>query len=212
MENNKFHQRTDYTINEPLDEQQISLDPFIVFDQWYNVALERVEKDVNAMILGTYNGEFPRSRVVLLKEMDEKGLVYFTNYLSDKVAETNKHPKASLTFYWKELERQVRIEGVVEKISPAESEAYFDTRPLGSKIGAWVSPQSKEIPSRKWLEDKITEGEEKFDSEVNRPAHWGGLRLIPSYFEFWQGQTSRLHDRIVYEKDGDQWKRKRIAP
>jgi len=212
MEKSKFKQRTDYTLNHPLDEQEIDSNPFEVFHEWYDVAAERVEKDANAMTLATYDGEFPRARIVLLKELDAKGFVYFTNYLSDKVEETNTHPKASLTFYWKELERQVRIEGVMEKISPEESEEYFQTRPLGSRIGAWVSPQSKEIPNREWLDEKVVECEAKFKEEVDRPEFWGGLRLVPTYFEFWQGQSSRLHDRLVYEKKGADWLRKRLAP
>ncbi|MFT6716085.1 MAG: pyridoxamine 5'-phosphate oxidase [Saprospiraceae bacterium] len=212
MENDKFKQRTDYTLNHPLNEKEFSSNPFEVFNQWYDVATERVEKDPNAMTLSTYDGEFPRARVVLLKELDEKGFVYFTNYLSDKVKETDAHPKASLTFYWKELERQVRIEGVMEKISPSESEDYFKTRPFGSRIGAWVSPQSKEIPDRQWLDEKVIECEAKFKEDVKRPDFWGGLRLVPTYFEFWQGQSSRLHDRIVFEKINGEWSRKRLAP
>lgn len=212
MDNNKFKQRTDYTLNHPLNEDLMSEDPFKEFHEWYDVADERVEKDVNAMVLSTYDGEFPRARVVLLKELDERGFVYFTNYLSDKVAETDAHPKASITFYWKELERQVRIEGVMEKISSEESEEYFQTRPLGSRIGAWVSPQSREIPNRQWLENKVVECESKFKEDVKRPVFWGGLRLVPSYFEFWQGQSSRLHDRIVYKNKKGVWVKSRVAP
>ncbi|MFT6746590.1 MAG: pyridoxamine 5'-phosphate oxidase [Glaciecola sp.] len=212
MDNNKFKQRTDYTLNHPLNEGLMSEDPFKEFYEWYDVADERVEKDVNAMVLSTYDGEFPRARVVLLKELDERGFVYFTNYLSDKVAETDAHPKASITFYWKELERQVRIEGVMEKISSEESEEYFQTRPLGSRIGAWVSPQSREIPNRQWLENKVVECESKFKEDVKRPVFWGGLRLVPSYFEFWQGQSSRLHDRIVYKNKKGVWVKSRVAP
>lgn len=212
MENSKFNQRTDYTLNHPLDQEAMSNDPFKEFDVWYDIAMSRISKDPNAMTLATYDGKFPRTRVVLLKELDEKGFVYFTNYNSDKAKETLAHPHTSLNFYWKELERQVRIEGVMEKISPEESEAYFQTRPLGSRIGAWVSPQSQEIPNREWLDEQVKACEKKFSKEVKRPDFWGGFRLIPSYFEFWQGQSSRLHDRIVYEQKNGVWDKKRIAP
>jgi pyridoxamine 5'-phosphate oxidase len=212
MEDKKFVKRTDYSINDPLIEQDLPLDPFKLFQQWFEIAVSRVEKDANAMTLATYDGEFPRSRMVLLRELDVRGFVYFTNYLSDKVSETNAHPKASLTFYWKELERQVRIEGVIEKISSEESDKYFQSRPYESKIGAWASPQSKEIISKKWLNDQVAEYKSKFDHEVDRPEFWGGLRLVPTYIEFWQGQASRLHDRITYKKEGEDWSKKRIAP
>lgn len=207
-----YNQRTDYNQNYPLEEVNLFDDPFKEFAQWYKIALLMVEKDPNAMVLSTYNGEFPRGRVILLKELDERGFVYFTNYLSDKVHEGTTHPKASLTFYWKELERQVRVEGEIEKITERESDEYFLSRPLGSKIGAWASPQSEVIPDRKWLENKIEVFKQQFKEEVHRPAHWGGLRLIPSRFEFWQGAESRLHDRIVYEKRGRKWMIHRLAP
>jgi len=212
MENNKFEKRTEYLINDPLNEQELPGDPFELFQEWYGIAASRIEKDANAMTLATYNGEFPRARIVLLKELDARGFVYFTNYMSDKVSETNGHPKASLTFYWKELERQVRIEGVIEKIDSEESDKYFQSRPYNSKVGAWASPQSKEIPSREWLSDQVVNYKSKFDKEVERPEFWGGLRLVPSYIEFWQGQSSRLHDRITYRKEGEEWGKKRIAP
>lgn len=212
MGKNKFDQRTDYVLNHPLIASEMSDDPLSEFHEWYDIALDRVEKDPNAMALATYDGEFPRARMVLLKELDQKGFVFFTNYLSDKVVETNAHPKASLTFYWKEIERQVRIEGVMEKTSAEESDAYFHSRPIGSRLGAWVSPQSREIPNREWLEEKVKEYQSEFSEDVKRPDHWGGLRLVPSYMEFWQGQSSRLHDRIVYENKNGVWAKKRIAP
>lgn len=208
----KFDQRTDYTLNSVLDEKEMKENPFDVFHQWYDIALEQVEKDPNAMTLSTFDGEFPRGRMVLLKELDEKGFVYFTNYDSDKVKEGEAHPKVSLTFYWKELERQVRVEGIIERISEAESDEYFDSRPEGSKIGAWASVQSREIPDRKWLEERVVECGEKFPGKVSRPEFWGGLRIVPSRFEFWQGQSSRLHDRIIYVKEGSVWQQKRLAP
>jgi pyridoxamine 5'-phosphate oxidase len=210
-----FDQRTDYVLNHPLEFENLDENPFKEFRAWYEIALARIKKDPNAMILSTYDGETPRGRVVLLKELDDKGFVYFTNYESDKVLEGNQHPKASLTFFWSDLERQVRVEGEIQKTSPEESDAYFLSRPLGSRLGAWASPQSREIESREWLENKVNEYKTKFkngESEVIRPSHWGGLRLIPSRFEFWQGQSSRLHDRIVYELESGIWKKKRLAP
>lgn len=210
--NNDYNQRTEYNLNHPLEEENLNANPFVEFAEWYKVALSKVEKDPNAMVLSTYDGEIPRGRVVLLKELDTRGFVYFTNYLSDKSKEGLAHPKASLTFYWKELERQVRVEGEIEKTSEKESDAYFLSRPLGSRLGAWASPQSQVIPNRKWLEDQVVALNEQFKDEVHRPPHWGGLRLVPIRFEFWQGAKSRLHDRIVYEKKGEEWIKTRLAP
>jgi len=209
---NKYQQRTDYTQNDFMPGEYENVSPFHLFSKWYDEVLAQVSKDPNAMTLSTFDGEFPRARVILLKELDERGFIYFTNYLSDKVAETNSHPKASLTFFWKELERQVRVQGIVEKVSEEISDTYYNSRPRGSKIGAWASPQSREIESREWLENKVTQYESEFPNEVKRPTHWGGLRLVPVRFEFWQGQSSRLHDRIVFELVDSQWKIKRLAP
>ncbi len=208
----KYQQRTDYTLNDLMSEEFENASPFDLFSKWYDEVLAQVNKDPNAMTLSTFDGEFPRARVILLKELDERGFIYFTNYLSDKVSETNSYPKASLTFFWKELERQVRVEGIVEKVSEAISDQYYDSRPRGSKIGAWASPQSKEIESRKWLENKVAQYEVKFPEVVKRPNHWGGLRLVPVRFEFWQGQSSRLHDRIIFELVNSEWRMKRLAP
>lgn len=213
MGKDKFKQRTDYQLNDPLDFGQLGDDPFHVFHQWYDVALEHVRKDPNAMVLSTFDGEYPRGRVVLLKELDEKGLVFFTNYQSDKGSELAVNPKASLVFYWKELERQIRVEGVVEKTSAAESDDYFLSRPLGSRLGAWASPQSQSIANREWLKEQIEERSKEFNEQVHRPPFWGGYRLIPVRFEFWQGQSSRLHDRLVFEKKQEGgWLKKRLAP
>lgn len=213
MSDNIYNQRTDYTNNPPLDIQDMSTNPFDVFHNWYERALEVIPKDPNAMILSTLSKDQPRARVVLLKQLDERGFTYFTNYDSDKVQETNSHNKAALTFFWSALERQVRVEGVVEKVTEAESDAYFLNRPVGSRLGAWASPQSKEIESRTILERNIEAYKQKFgNQDVQRPKNWGGLRLVPNYFEFWQGAASRLHDRIVYEKVGNNWIKKRLAP
>lgn len=208
-----YNQRIDYSLNDPLEINTLPINPFELFEEWYKVALEKVNKDPNAMILSTYANGSPRGRVVLLKSLDKRGFTYFTNYNSDKVKETDAHEKASLTFFWPLIERQIRIEGVVERVSTEESDNYFINRPLGSKLGAWASPQSQEIKDRDELIDRLKKIEKKFkNKEVVRPDNWGGLRLVPTYFEFWQGQSSRLHDRIVFEKTNNDWVKKRLAP
>jgi pyridoxamine 5'-phosphate oxidase len=170
--------------------------------------------ETNAMTLATVNNENkPAARIVLLKGVDH-GFLFFTNYESDKGEELARHPYAALTFFWPELERQVRVEGRVEKISEAESDEYFFSRPLGSQIGAWTSPQSHVIQDREFLERRQEEIEEKFKSEkMTRPQHWGGYRVIPQSVEFWQGRPSRLHDRLKYELDETgNWQISRLAP
>ena len=213
MTDNIYNQRIDYSKNDFLDENRLPNNPFELFTGWYEVALKKVHPDPNAMILSTLCVDKPRSRVVLLKNLDEKGFIYFTNYNSAKVQETNTNENASLTFFWRNLERQIRVEGKVEKVTKKESDDYFMSRPEGSRIGAWASPQSKEITSRKEIEDAVDAIKNKFDGkEVTRPQNWGGLRLVPTYFEFWQGASNRLHDRIVYEFVNGMWKKKRLAP
>ena len=213
MKDNIYNQRIDYSKNDFLDENILPNNPFELFEGWYEIALEKVSSDPNAMILGTLKDNKPRARVVLLKNLDEKGFTYFTNYNSAKVQETNANENASITFFWRDLERQIRIEGKVEKVSKKESDDYFMSRPEGSRIGAWASPQSKEITSRIEIENAVEEIKNKFNGkEVTRPKNWGGLRLVPNYFEFWQGASSRLHDRIVYELTNGIWKKKRLAP
>lgn len=208
-----YNQRIDYSLNNPLEPNELPDDPFELFDGWYKVALDKVDRDPNAMILSTYGAGMPRGRVVLLKSLDDRGFTYFTNYDSKKVQETDAHEKASLTFFWSALERQVRVEGIVERVAAEESDEYFMNRPLGSRLGAWASPQSKEIKDRNELLDRLKTFEDKFEGkEVERPENWGGLRLVPTYFEFWQGQSSRLHDRIVFEKTNNGWVKKRLAP
>ena len=208
-----YNQRIDYSLNDPLDLSVLPESPFELFEGWYKVAIKKVDKDPNAMVLSTYANGTPRGRVVLLKSLDERGFTYFTNYTSDKAQETDAHEKASLTFFWPTIERQVRVEGVVEKVSEEDSDEYFNNRPLGSRLGAWASPQSKEIKNREELIDRLEVIKEQFkDKEVVRPINWGGLRLVPTYFEFWQGQSSRLHDRIVFEKTNNGWVKKRLAP
>ena len=154
----------------------------------------------------------PSGRIVLLKGVDPRGFVFYTNYASRKGRDLEARPRGALTFLWKELERQVRIEGTVEKVSAAESDEYFATRPLGSRIGAWASPQSDAIESRPWLEARWAELTAQFGETPPRPPHWGGYRVLPEYLEFWQGRLSRLHDRIAYAREADAWKVKRLAP
>tara|TARA_Y100000589_G_scaffold255979_1_gene245042 strand:- start:78 stop:719 length:642 start_codon:yes stop_codon:yes gene_type:complete len=213
MAKNIYDQRVDYTKNNFLEENNLPENPFELFQGWYKVALNQVDKDPNAMILSTLKEGRPRARVVLLKNLDEVGFTYFTNYDSAKVEETNANENASITFFWRDLERQIRVEGKVEKISEEDSDEYFMSRPEGSRIGAWASPQSKEIKSRSEIEDYVQQIKNKFKGkEVTRPKNWGGLRLVPAYFEFWQGASSRLHDRIVYELVKGIWRKKRLAP
>jgi len=154
----------------------------------------------------------PAGRVVLLKGVDKRGFVFYTNYESRKGRELAANPFAALTFLWKELERQVRVEGSVEKVTADESRAYFSTRPLGSRIGAWASPQSSVIENRAWLEKRWEEFTAQYGEEPPLPPHWGGYRVVPEYLEFWQGRRSRLHDRITYTRQGEQWKVARLAP
>jgi pyridoxamine 5'-phosphate oxidase len=166
-----------------------------------------------AMSLATVSARLrPSARIVLLKGLDPRGFVFFTNYDSRKGKDLAVNPGAALTFLWKELERQVRIEGSVEKVSAKESETYYATRPLGSRIGAWASPQSEAIANRAWLEQRWEELGRQYGENPPLPPNWGGYRVIPDYLEFWQGRRSRLHDRIVYTRAGDGWNIVRLAP
>ncbi|WP_144604043.1 pyridoxamine 5'-phosphate oxidase [Algoriphagus algorifonticola] len=205
--------RKDYTLKS-LDISDINKDPFKQFKTWLEEAVESQVLEVNAMTLSTVGLDgYPNGRVVLLKDLDY-GFVFFTNYSSEKGQELANNPKASLTFFWAELERQVRVTGKVEKISEAESDEYFFSRPQGSQIGAWTSPQSKKISSREVLDENQEAVEERFKSEkMIRPPHWGGYRVIPSRIEFWQGRPSRLHDRILFERtESGSWIISRLAP
>lgn len=205
--------RKDYTIKS-LDINDVSFDPFHQFRIWLDEAIDSEVPEVNAMCLSTLglNG-FPNGRIVLLKEMDH-GFVFFTNYNSEKGQEIAANPKASLTFFWPELERQVRIMGNLEKVSKEESDIYFHSRPMSSQIGAWTSPQSKEITNREEIESRLKAMEKRFETEpISRPPHWGGYRLLPFRIEFWQGRPSRLHDRICYQKQQTgPWLISRLAP
>jgi pyridoxamine 5'-phosphate oxidase len=196
-------------------ENEVDPDPFQQFRLWFDDALRADILDPNAMALATSYKNKPSIRIVLLKGLDARGFVFFTNYHSRKGHEMEHNPHAALLFYWDKLERQVRIEGLVEKIDEQSSDDYFRSRPRGSRIGALASPQSTIIESRDVLEKKVAELEEKYRNieDIQRPSYWGGYRLVPHYFEFWQGRPCRLHDRIVYELvPAGEWKIFRLAP
>jgi pyridoxamine 5'-phosphate oxidase len=198
-----------------LSEADVEADPFKQFDKWWKEALTSDIDEVNAMTLATASADgVPSARTVLLKGYSEEGFVFYTNYNSYKGKQLMENPKACLVFFWKELERQVRITGIVQKTSAKDSEEYFHARPLASQLGAAVSPQSEVIENREWLEKKYLELEKNLDaSAVERPDHWGGYIVKPVIIEFWQGRPSRLHDRIEYTlQENGQWKIQRLAP
>ena len=198
-----------------LDETHVSPDPVVEFDRWFTQAREAKALEPNAMTLATATREgAPSARIVLLKGYDERGFVFFTDYRSRKGTELEQNPQASLVFFWPELERQVRIIGTVERTSAQESEEYFRTRPRGSRLGAWVSHQSRVIPSRAQLESGLRQVKERFPTDdVPLPPYWGGYRLRPQEVEFWQGREDRLHDRIRYlRKKGGGWQLERLSP
>ena len=197
-----------------LSETDVDLNPFVQFNRWLDEALASRLPEPNAMALATASGDVkPSVRMVLLKGYDDRGFVFFTNYEGRKSSELLKNPNAALLFYWNELERQVRIEGTVEKTSRQESEEYFKTRPLESRLGAWASRQSEVIPGRSDLERKVSDLKESYaNREVPVPPFWGGFRLQPQVFEFWQGRENRLHDRIRYSLQGGVWVIERLAP
>ena len=196
-----------------LDEEASLADPIAQFELWLNQALEAQLPEPNAMTLATVGADArPSTRVVLIKGVDARGLVWFTNYESRKGQELALHPHAALQFHWVELERVVRIEGVVSKVSDEESDAYFASRPLDSRIGAWASPQSQPIASRAVLVANAAKYSAQFLLQPPRPPHWGGYRLQPDRFEFWQGRPSRLHDRLRYRMQNGVWIKERLAP
>lgn len=204
--------RKEYT-RRGLDEASAADDPFEQFQSWFDQALSAGVPEPNAMTLATVaaNGR-PSARVVLLKGLDRRGLVFYTNYRSRKASELLATGVAALVFFWPELERQIRVEGLVEQVSSDESDAYFAGRPPGSRLGAWASPQSQVISGRDVLDRQLAEAVERWGDDPPRPEHWGGYRVVPDSFEYWQGRPSRLHDRLRYRRDGDKWLRERLAP
>ncbi|MFT3843518.1 MAG: pyridoxamine 5'-phosphate oxidase [Lacibacter sp.] len=206
--------RKEYTLNS-LDEETVLQSPFAQFEHWWNEATDSKIEEVNAMTLATVGKDaVPEARTVLLKNFDANGFVFFTNYNSAKSAHLEENPNCCLLFFWKEMERQVKIVGVAEKISTEESIAYFNSRPDGSKIGAWASPQSIAVAGKAWLKETFEFYRERFKhGEIPKPPHWGGFRVKPVKIEFWQGRPSRMHDRIVYTlNENKSWDIKRLAP
>jgi pyridoxamine 5'-phosphate oxidase len=200
---------------EVLLEAEAERDPFVQLGRWFEEAAAGEIYEPNAMALATVATDGrPSLRMVLLKGMDERGLSFFTNLESRKASEIAANPNAALLFWWDRLHRQVRVEGTVEPVGPDEAEAYFATRPYGSRIGAWASPQSRVIEGRGWLEAREAALRERYpeDGAVPRPAHWGGFRLLPETYEFWQGRRSRLHDRLCYRRQESSWVMERLAP
>ncbi|MBW4627261.1 MAG: pyridoxamine 5'-phosphate oxidase [Brasilonema octagenarum HA4186-MV1] len=206
--------RKDYTL-QSLSEKDVNSNPFIQFRQWFDQALAAQLPEPNAMTVATatVNGQ-PSARIVLLKGFDQRGFIFYTNYNSHKGQQLAENPQASLVFWWAELERQVRICGSVEKVSENESDEYFYSRPLNSRLGAWASEQSQVIKSREALEQRMQELQIQYQNQdVKRPQHWGGLRVIPTEIEFWQGRSNRLHDRLLYTRlDDGSWKIQRLSP
>jgi pyridoxamine 5'-phosphate oxidase len=214
MENDIAAIRKDYSQRQ-LTEEEVDSDPVLQFSKWWDEALASQIDEVNAMTLATASIDgMPSARIVLLKGFDKKGFTFFTNYDSFKAQQLSENPKACLVFFWKELERQVRITGIIEKVSDGESDNYFNSRPEASRIGAWASPQSRVIENRAWLDENYDTLTNKMKGlNIERPKHWGGYIIKPVIIEFWQGRPSRLHDRIQYtlEENGN-WKIERLAP
>ena len=205
-----FNHRKDYS-KSTLSEENIVTEPIAQFKIWLKQAIDILGFDGNAMIISTVDKNLmPSSRVVLLKNIDD-GFWFFTNYDSKKAQHISYNPQASLLFFWHTLERQVRIEGQIKKLSKSISKEYFEQRPIESRLGAVISPQSAIIPNRQWLDERFNQML-KTNIKPKKPNNWGGYKLIPQYFEFWQGGKHRLHDRIVYQKTGKTWKIMRLAP
>ena len=204
--------RTDYKMAS-LDESDVAPTPYKQFDKWFGDAIKAELPEPNAMTLATCDAlGRPSARIVLIKGVDDRGIIFFTNYQSHKGQDLAANNRAALLFFWPELERQIRIEGRVETISAADSDAYYQSRPVLSRIGAWASPQSQVLPSRTDLEARFAAFAAEHGENPPRPAHWGGYRVVPNFFEFWQGRRSRLHDRICYRLADGKWKLERLAP
>ena len=204
--------RTDYG-NQELNRNDLTENPIQLFNIWLQKAMDTIKKDANAFTLSTLDtNAFPSTRVLLLKEVSDEGFVFFTNYNSNKGQQMELNPKVGLNFFWPSLERQVRIQGVVEKVSDIVSESYFQSRPYKSQIGAWASEQSSRLESRERLEERFYYFSKKYPQEVPRPKHWGGYIAKPQKIEFWQGRASRLHDRFTFTLDEGQWTVDRLYP
>ena len=205
--------RVDYR-RAALDLPDVDPHPFRQFARWFDEAVAAALPEPNAMTLATADASArPSARIVLLKAVDERGLTFYTNFASRKGQEMAAVPLAALLFFWPELERQIRIEGTIEKVDDATAEAYFASRPRLSRVGAWASPQSAPLPDRAALEARFRDADARYPGEaVPKPPHWGGYRLLPDTFEFWQGRSSRLHDRLVYQREGALWRIGRLAP
>ncbi len=206
--------RTSY-LKDSLELEELSEDPMVMTKKWFQVALDQDIYEANAISLATVNDkDRPSIRTVLLKEIDESGYIFYSNYHSRKGREIQKNPKAAILFFWKELERQIRIEGKIEKTSEANAKAYFQSRPKGSQLGAWASQQSKVLSDRSELDDRLKELRDIYKNRESlpKPAHWGGYRLVPDYYEFWQGRDNRLHDRFEYKQQKEGWLINRLAP
>ena len=205
--------RKEYT-RAGLAESDVAADPIEQFRRWFDAALDAGLHEPNAMTVATATRDgSPSARVVLLKGFDSRGFVFYTNYEGRKGRELEENPRAALLFYWGELERQVRVEGTVSRVSEEESDAYYASRPRGSRLGAWASEQSRVVEGRKVLEERTADLEAEYEGrEVPRPAFWGGYRVWPEVVEFWQGRENRLHDRIVYRREDEGWKIERLQP
>lgn len=212
-EEDKLQRRSEYG-KRTLSEEEAGMDPLRIFLDWLDDAARSGEPEPNAMLLSTVGSASISCRVVLLRQADEEGFVFYTNYNSRKAMDLERDPRAALTFFWPSLERQVRVEGKAEKVTEAESDAYFATRPRASRIGAWSSDQSRTVESRAAMDERFARWSERFaGQEVVRPEHWGGIRVRPVRIELWQGRQNRLHDRLAFERFQDgTWQRMRLQP